>query len=101
MRNDQTFDLQNDERQRRISERAFARFEARGGEHGHDMEDWLAAEREEAEAGAPAEALASIPPPGLAPSVHSGDRQRDEDSRRKAEQAARAINRDAQRQLVR
>lgn len=35
------------DRLQRINERAFARFEARGGEHGHDLDDWLAAEREE------------------------------------------------------
>src|SRR4051812_37550156 len=29
-----------------IAMRAFARFEARGHQHGHDVEDWLAAERE-------------------------------------------------------
>jgi hypothetical protein len=29
-----------------ISRRAYERFEARGGEHGHDQEDWLEAERE-------------------------------------------------------
>lgn len=39
------------DRLRRVSELAFARFEARGGEHGHDIEDWLEAERQEAEAG--------------------------------------------------
>lgn len=29
-----------------IAERAYYRFLARGGEHGHDLEDWLAAEQE-------------------------------------------------------
>lgn len=29
-----------------VAERAFARFCARGHEHGHDVEDWLAAEAE-------------------------------------------------------
>lgn len=29
-----------------IAERAFERFLARGGEHGHDVEDWLAAKHE-------------------------------------------------------
>jgi hypothetical protein len=29
-----------------IAERAFARYEARGGEAGRDVEDWLEAERE-------------------------------------------------------
>lgn len=29
-----------------IAVRAYARFEARGFQHGHDVEDWLAAERE-------------------------------------------------------
>jgi Protein of unknown function (DUF2934) len=35
------------DRERRISDRAFQRYQARGGEDGHDMEDWLEAEREE------------------------------------------------------
>ncbi|HKT81320.1 MAG TPA: DUF2934 domain-containing protein [Vicinamibacterales bacterium] len=30
----------------RIAERAYERFEQRGFEHGHDLEDWLEAERE-------------------------------------------------------
>ena len=30
----------------RIAARAYERFVARGGEHGHDVEDWLAAEVE-------------------------------------------------------
>ena len=30
----------------RIAERAYQRFLERGGEHGHDREDWLEAERE-------------------------------------------------------
>ena len=30
----------------RIALRAYERFLARGGEHGHDVEDWLAAEAE-------------------------------------------------------
>lgn len=29
-----------------IAARAYQRFLARGGEHGHDVEDWLASERE-------------------------------------------------------
>jgi len=29
-----------------VAARAFERFLARGGEHGHDVEDWLAAEEE-------------------------------------------------------
>jgi len=29
-----------------IARRAYERFEMRGGEHGHDEEDWLEAERE-------------------------------------------------------
>ena len=29
-----------------IAQRAYRRFEERGYEHGHDMEDWLEAERE-------------------------------------------------------
>ena len=29
-----------------IARRAYALFQARGGEHGHDIEDWLQAERE-------------------------------------------------------
>jgi len=30
----------------RIAERAYQRFEARGGQHGYDVDDWLAAEQE-------------------------------------------------------
>jgi hypothetical protein len=30
----------------RLSQRAYERYLARGGEHGQDLEDWLAAERE-------------------------------------------------------
>jgi hypothetical protein len=30
----------------RIEQRAYERFVARGGVHGHDVEDWLAAESE-------------------------------------------------------
>ena len=33
-------------RQQRIAERAYERFVARGCVHGHDVEDWLAAEAE-------------------------------------------------------
>ncbi len=33
-------------RQARIREAAYARFESRGRLHGHDMDDWLAAEAE-------------------------------------------------------
>jgi hypothetical protein len=29
-----------------VAERAYLKFLDRGGEHGHDMEDWLAAENE-------------------------------------------------------
>jgi len=29
-----------------VARRAYERFLARGGSHGHDVEDWLAAERE-------------------------------------------------------
>ena len=29
-----------------IAEKAYERFLSRGGEHGHDVEDWLAAESE-------------------------------------------------------
>jgi hypothetical protein len=32
--------------QEQIAKRAYELFEARGGEHGHDVEDWLQAERE-------------------------------------------------------
>lgn len=34
-----------------VAARAFRRFEERGGEHGHDVEDWLEAERELANEG--------------------------------------------------
>jgi hypothetical protein len=30
----------------RIARRAYERFQERGGEHGHDQEDWYEAERE-------------------------------------------------------
>lgn len=30
-----------------VAERAYLKFLDRGGEHGHDMEDWLAAENED------------------------------------------------------
>ena len=30
----------------RIARRAYERFQQRGGEHGHDQEDWFAAEQE-------------------------------------------------------
>ena len=32
--------------EQKIAERAYERFVERGGEHGHDVEDWLAAEAE-------------------------------------------------------
>jgi hypothetical protein len=35
-----------EERMSQIAARAYERFLARGGEHGHDVEDWLAAEAE-------------------------------------------------------
>ena len=34
------------DRDRRIAERAYFLYEARGCEQGHDLEDWLTAERE-------------------------------------------------------
>lgn len=37
-----------------IADRAFHYYAARGGEHGHDLEDWLRAERELTTAAAPA-----------------------------------------------
>jgi hypothetical protein len=100
MKNDHGSDSQYDNRHQRITERAFARFEARGGLHGYDVEDWLEAEREETEAEA-SQRPAATPPPGLAPRTLTGNAQRDEESRREAERAARDLNRDAQRQLVR
>ena len=33
-------------RTQRIANRAYERFQRRGGEHGHDLEDWFEAERE-------------------------------------------------------
>ena len=39
------------EREGRIAQRAYERFEERGREHGRDLEDWLEAEREIAESG--------------------------------------------------
>lgn len=35
-----------DDRAKRVRDRAYELFEARGGEHGYDLEDWLAAERD-------------------------------------------------------
>lgn len=35
-----------DKRLDRIAERAFELYEARGGEHGQDLDDWLQAERQ-------------------------------------------------------
>ncbi|MEO8480916.1 MAG: DUF2934 domain-containing protein [Acidobacteriota bacterium] len=101
MENDLDPDRHDSGQQQRITARAFARFEARGGLHGYDVEDWLEAEREEADAVAQLQTEAATPPPGLPPSAASGNSARDEESRRDAERAARAINRDAQRQLVR
>lgn len=37
--------LTTKELHQRIAERAYERFQARGRIHGHDLEDWLAAER--------------------------------------------------------
>jgi hypothetical protein len=41
-----------------IARRAFELFLARGGQHGHDLDDWLQAEREFAEAAKPRPAAA-------------------------------------------
>jgi len=101
MKNDHGFDRDEQLRHQRITARAFARFQARGGAHGSDLEDWLEAEGEEAAAEAEQAAVTATPPPGLAPYSPSGNPKRDEDTRREAERAARAIHRDAQRQLVR
>jgi hypothetical protein len=101
MQNDERSDRHDDSRHQRITERAFARFEARGGLHGYDVEDWLEAEREEVEAEAERQTRANTPLPGLTPRQTTDNPQRDEESRREAERAARALNRDAQRQLVR
>lgn len=38
------WDLPNDERERMIREAAYYRFVRRGYKHGHDFDDWLAAE---------------------------------------------------------
>ena len=38
--------MTDDQRRERVAERAYERFAARGYEHGHDVEDWLAAEAE-------------------------------------------------------
>lgn len=100
MTNDHDSDRRHDDtRTQRVTQRAFARFEARGCLHGSDVEDWLEAEREEAEA--ERESLVATPPPGLVPRVSSGDSTRDEATRREAERSARDMNRDAQRQLAR
>lgn len=44
----------SDSREARIRRAAYARYEQRGGEDGHDVEDWLAAEAECATAAEPA-----------------------------------------------
>ena len=41
--------MSESDREQRIRNRAFERYEQRGGEDGRDMEDWLAAEQEENE----------------------------------------------------
>jgi hypothetical protein len=41
--------MSESDREQRIRNRAFERYEQRGGEEGRDMEDWLAAEQEENE----------------------------------------------------
>lgn len=99
MQNEERSGRHDDTRHQRITERAFARFEARGGLHGYDVEDWLEAEREETEV--EREMRGSTPLPGLTPRQATGNPQRDDESHREAERAARALNRDAQRQLAR
>jgi hypothetical protein len=39
-------EIQSDELNERIAEKAYERFLQRGEGHGHDVEDWLAAESE-------------------------------------------------------
>jgi hypothetical protein len=39
-------EMSDDSRNERVAARAYERFAARGFEHGHDVEDWLAAEAE-------------------------------------------------------
>jgi hypothetical protein len=34
------------DKSKKISERAYNKFMQRGGEHGHDVEDWIEAEKE-------------------------------------------------------
>jgi hypothetical protein len=45
----------DESRTERIRQRAYELFQARGGDDGHDMDDWLTAEREEATATEPGE----------------------------------------------
>jgi len=45
-----------------VAERAYLKFLGRGGEHGHDMEDWLAAEQEASSGKAPAKKKVSAKP---------------------------------------
>jgi hypothetical protein len=51
---DETFGLERSDSGKRshsrdsIAEHAYRRFEERGREHGHDLDDWLEAEREQA-----------------------------------------------------
>ena len=44
--NGETLPQGNGDLTTRISQRAYELFLARGGEHGHDLEDWLEAERQ-------------------------------------------------------
>lgn len=52
--------LADEDRYERISRRAYERYEQRGGEHGNDLEDWLTAERLEAEERAAPPELKSV-----------------------------------------
>ena len=95
----------DDARARRVAARAYALFEARGGEHGHDIEDWITAERQEREDEDETECerllrSAAIPTPGVPPETSTGSADRLARMRERVEQEARAINRDAQRQLA-
>jgi hypothetical protein len=91
------------DRLQRISDRAFAHFEARGGEHGHDIEDWLAAEQEET-AEATARRSADDAEEGLRGDGQVGGpngQVRQEGIRKGREGDARASSRNAQERPVR
>ncbi len=55
-----------------VSRRAYELFLSRGGEHGHDVEDWLRAEREVSGAGSAASAEGPVANPGDREAARTG-----------------------------